>query len=307
MVGILPEEEAALNRALYASLQDEKKSPEKQEDQHIKKDTITTVDDVQQSTASNLYGSPSHQFSFDSDSLSVFPLKKIRLESSSECSSPFSALSPGAFGQLSGYSSPVGSPESVGSSLKLVLSASSWSSSSSNWSFSELSSPEYTENASETAFHKKRKKGGSTPSRNEKAKGKGKGKLAMDSFLFGSPGKDSPLKTPVKGKSPKSLASTNKSPKPSKTPPKLLKSPKNSHSTSGGKKRTPNSKDKHQDDDNRSKQLQALVFHDHCYFAGVDRQTNDSKPQERVNAGSKGPKSPPTSPWSVHCICSCSS
>lgn len=295
MVGILPEEEAALNRALYASLQDEKKSPEKQENQHQLKDTIP-ADDVQQSIASDICGSPSHRFSFDSDSLSAFPLKKIRLESLSDCSSPFSALSPppSAFGQASGYSTPVGSPESAGSSLKLVLSASSWSSSSSNWSLSEVSSPEYTETAPEAASHKRKKKGGGTPSRNKKGKGRGKGKLVMGSFLFGTPGKDSLLKSPPRGKSPKSLFSTNKSPKPLKTPPKLAKSPKNSHS--GGKKRSPSSKEKQRDDDsNRSKQLKALL-HDHCYFAGVGQKANDSKPQERANAGAKGSKSSPTSP-----------
>ena len=294
MVGILPEEEAALRRALYASLQDEKKSPEKHEDQH--KEAATTLDDVHQFAT---LGSPSHQPSssgFDGDSWTISPLKKIRLESLSDCSSPFSS-SPGRLGQLSGYSSPVGSPGSVGSSLKLVLSPSSCSTSSSNWSSSEASSPENTETGSEATFPKKQKKDGNTASRKEK--GKGKGKLSVDSFLFGtSPSKE---KTPPKGKcSPKISVSTpksNKSPKFSKTPPKLSKSPKNPQ---GGKKGTPQSKERYQDyGGNRSKQLQALVLHDHCYFGGLNHEANDSKAQERANTGTKRVQSSPTSPWSV--------
>lgn len=266
VVGILPEEEAALRRALYASLYGEKKkSP--------------TKPDVANDSQDNLSTDPSlDQCGCSEDVLTPLKMKVEPPSPPYECSSPSGIdSSPScAFSHLSLSSSPIGSPGSIGSSLKLVLSTSSWSSSSSSVHSIGSDPPSPFETSPTKSLPKKR-----TPLKQRSDKGKGKGKLIVDSSLFSgvspvkgqkttptkliTPKAKSPKVTPIN--TPKKLKVTPKRSKGLKTSPKLSKSlsPKNLGTTKVPKVKSELSVR------NPLSPEAATVFHDHCYFSSSNQ------------------------------------
>ena len=148
LIGLLPEEEAAINRALHESLVHEKKKSPAKNKQSTKTSNDFSIRNLSSDTQL-IAASPNSSMEVEmndpvegSSSLKL-PGKQGRLHSplspsqslDSFCESKSSSpTNSGAFGGGMSSSS-VSSPQSIESSLKLVLSTSSWSrSSSSSWS-----------------------------------------------------------------------------------------------------------------------------------------------------------------------------
>ena len=302
VVGMLHEEELALRRALYASLHGSK-SPVKSESPG--KSTITE-DCSQPSSSTTHHHSPSPP----DVSPAITPQKRIKVRSPSptyECVSPNfssgleSSPAQGVFGlPSSSLSSPIGSPGSIGSSLRLVLSTSSWSSStSSNWS-SEPSSP-YAKSPPRKIPKKRLKQKGDALSQKTPPKGKGKKKLTVDCTLFGQPSPATPKKMSPKIKrmpekeskisSKLKKPNSNKTalkvklhkPAPGKKSPKVLAKKKKRVS-----KQKPASLSQEQDDNPLSPEA-AAVIHDHCYASTKGSiPPNEVKPKDTGQSTGQG-------------------
>ena len=246
---MLPAEEAAITRALYASLQEQKKPSKKPEptadvvamDNIAPSTTKPMLDAIQSSDfrpGSQSDSSCSNSPSPRSGSLyPITPLKRLKVgpttsqqrhgsygEFTFEDSSDSIMETLVTYQQLSTssqVSSPTASSDSISSSLRLVLSTSSWtsSSSSSQWSPSPVlpSSPSsLSSSASLRSLPRKRKR---------KRKREAKGNLAVHPSLFTSPKrsedgegthvrvKPQPKKSPKESLKDKSLSKVNKSPK----------------------------------------------------------------------------------------------
>ena len=278
MVGMLHEEELALRRALIASLHGSK-SPIKSDSPG--KSSITE-DCSQPSSSTASHHSPSPPVV----SPAITPQKKIKVRSPSpsyECLSPNfssgleSSPAQGVFGlPYSSLSSPIGSPGSIGSSLRLVLSTSSWSSStSSNWS-SEPSSP-YAKSPPRKIPKKRLKQKGDALSQKTPPKGKGKKKLTVDCTLFGQPSPATPKKmSPKTKRMPKKESKVSSKlkklnsnrtplkvklhkPAPGKKSPKVLAKKKKRVSEQQAASLS------QEQDDNPLSPEAAAVIHDHCY------------------------------------------
>jgi len=321
---MLHEEELALRRALIASLHGSK-SPMKSDSPGK---TSITEDCSQPSFSTAHHHSPSPA----EVSPAITPQKKIKVRSPSpsyECISPNfssgleSSPAQGVFGlPSSSLSSPIGSPGSIGSSLRLVLSTSSWSSStSSNWS-SEPSSP-YAKSPPRKIPKKRLKQKGDAVSQKTPTKGKGKKKLTVDCTLFGqvspaSPKKVSPKTKRVPEKESK-VSNKLKKPNSNRTPLKLkLHKPvpgKKSPAMLAKKKKRANQQQAaslfQEQDDNPLSPEAAAVIHDHCYAStkaaipqnevkpkGVDQSTGQGTGQAMDSKkGTKCQQQPASALW----------
>ncbi len=304
---MLHSEELALRRALQASLI-ETTSPEKSEPKPQKEETPTD----QPLKTLDPSSSPIQCTAHTKRRKTEPPFEGCDLPSPASSSSvPCSSIS-STFEKTGGVHqspspSPVGSPGSIDSSLKLVLSTSSWSSTStsSNWSSAPSSPSESSFRTPSKDSPKKRKKVVRTLSSSKSTQrrgkpGKGKGKLTVNPSLFGEPlpanvktrTKKDTLKSQAKKKVPKkALKSSGKSPKGKasaadrKPTEKKRKSPKASKPKSGTLPECPEM------EDNPLSPEAVLVYHDHCYFA--KGSTHPHSTDMKVNAhktASKGAK-----------------
>ena len=233
VVGILPAEEAALNRALYASLQDDKATPP---DPSNATQTSSSSSSSTPSQADSSFLTPSKRRKMDpveeeeeeeeEDPLlsPLFPLDSLR----SSVSPHFS---------VDTVSSTLSSPASIESSLKLILSTSSWTSSNeSDWSPSTpvhsplVVAPPVKRGRGRPRKHPKLvalSKSG-RPAVNTSSNTSSSPDVAL-SAAKASPKKRLVMSTPSKSKSPKAVDHK-------KTWPK---SPKHTTPNKGGKKATP--------------------------------------------------------------------
>lgn len=279
VVGMLHQEELALRRALYASLFGDK-SPQKSDSGSPAKDS--TKQDLNPQRASSPSDSLPVCFRPPSPEPSpiVTPQKRTKARSPSpsyECVSPdfgsgFGSSPAQGICTSSNLSSPVGSPGSIGSSLRLVLSTSSWSSStSSNWS-SEPSSP-YTKPRPKKIPKKRSpmKQKGDTPSQKSSVKRKKKSKFTVNYTLFGQSSPDTPKSaspktklTPEKGS--KVTNRTRKPRMPSKGKVRVPVPNKRNTRVPMKKKRENKQTALPQTQDyNPLSPEAAIVLHDHCY------------------------------------------
>ena len=291
MIGLLPQEEAAINRALHESLLEEKKKTPPKNKEPVSTRTMpeaTSTDTQSHTTCSStsvgavcttavspeVMELKAHD-PVEGSSGTKIPLKRGRLHSplspsrsvDSSCESKSS--SPTHICVFAGTSSSsVSSPLSVESSLKLVLSTSSWScSSSSSWS----PSPEPVSNNSEKMVQK-----------SSKVQLLPKLKTETVSIVTKQKGKRGrPRKYPLKDTPPKLSKKSKGSDATSKAPKTHTKA-----SASSKKKqhkiKTKLSKPKIWEPKHAAQQLSseldvppmspeaAIVLHDHCYSSGVN-------------------------------------
>ena len=329
MVGLLPQEEAAINRALYESLLEEKKKTPPKHQQLAPSSSSS-------SSSSAPEGSTTHTPSLACPASSILPEaaacstsrrsqaaspevmetdegqfdpvegtsgcktlpKRARLNSplspsqslDSSCESkPSSPIQTGMF--AGGSSSSVSSPLSVESSLKLVLSTSSWScSSSSSWT----PSPEPVSKAGSKPKNKARLRSKVNTAKiertikaaNEGVKQKGKRgrprKYPADptkTLGTGSKGSSTTPSKATKSYTKSSKQHNTSSTKSSKKPPKTEKTPKTNkikqELVSSELDLAPMSPEA------------ALVLHDHCYLGSdnykAPEQVNDSS-ESKLNS-----------------------
>ena len=285
---MLHQEELALRRALYASLFADK-SPQKSDSASAgndEKDEKDLKQDIDQQQASSPRDSTSVHLRPPSPEPSpiVTPQKRMKVSCPSpsyECVSPdfgsgFGSSPAHGMYTSSNPSSPVGSPGSIESSLRLVLSTSSWSSStSSNWS-SEPTSP-YTKPRAKKIKRSPIKQKGNTPSQKSPGKGKRRSKITVNYTLFGQASPDTPKKA-----SPK----TKLTPEKGSNVTDRVKKPSSNAKISKGKVRMPASGKRNfrvpmkkkreikqtdslpEEPDHKPLSSEAaIVLHDHCYSA----------------------------------------
>ena len=299
LIGLMPQEEAAINRALHESLlQEKKKSPARHKQQATSSRSVSET-----STSYNAHSGDRDDHTvkvenpkvmecdrFNESSTSKSPTKRRRrlhsptspshsLDYSSESKSS-SPTNGGAFRGNS--SSSLSSPRSVESSLKLVLSTSSWSrSSSSSWS----PTPEPIVS---------NKSGKGVTQKSNKVQLLPKMKKTVESKVKGKRGR--PRKYPLKGSVTlsKSIVKGNKvgtvAPKTGKAPKTYTKAALQFHGALLSKKKQQNKTGKLQQQKSKPKKSHehvcvsqrsteldvpplspeaALVLHDHCYSGGA--------------------------------------